>query len=145
MPVYWSQSVIIGAYNVKRMLALQRVSTEGLTMNDRPVAESPAGKRNIAFFFALHYGGFHVVYLMFLIIDTNTLQSVNLLAFGLCVVAFLINHNYSYRKNVEADLARKPNIGTIMFFPYARILPMHLTIILGGAMSGASTWALLLF
>jgi hypothetical protein len=32
---------------------------------------------------------------------------------------------------VDADLRGTPNIGTLMFVPYIRIIPMHLTIILG--------------
>ena len=32
-----------------------------------------------------------------------------------------------------------------MFFPYLRILPMHLTIIVGGAIGSAGTGALLFF
>jgi|CXWL01.1.fsa_nt_gi hypothetical protein len=33
----------------------------------------------------------------------------------------------------------------LMFLPYARILPMHLTILAGGAMTAAGTAAFLLF
>ena len=64
---FWMQSVIIGYYARRRILALEQFSTEGLTMNDRPVAETPDSKRKIADFFVLHYGGFHAAYLMFLI------------------------------------------------------------------------------
>ena len=34
----------------------------------------------------------------------------------------------------ERDEKKKPNIGRILFFPYARILPMHLTIMFGGSL-----------
>jgi len=57
-----------------------------------------------------------------------------------------VNHYYSYTyyKNKPK---KKQNIGTIMFYPYARILPMHLLIV-GGfflADGGAQTAAVVLF
>ena len=63
---------------------------------------------------------------------------------GLCLTAFLAHHAFSFRRNVERDTAGKPNIGTLMFFPYARIIPMHVTIIFGSLFSKEST-ALLIF
>ncbi|NIP29465.1 MAG: hypothetical protein GTN99_09095 [Candidatus Dadabacteria bacterium] len=42
-------------------------------------------------------------------------------------------------------MKRTPNIGTMMFFPYARILPMHFTIIFGGSIAKASSKSLVLF
>jgi hypothetical protein len=44
--------------------------------------------------------------------------------------AFFMNHFFSFRINSRADSART-DIGRLMFFPYIRIMPMHLTIILG--------------
>jgi len=66
MLVYWAQSVVIGAANVFRILALDRFSTENFRINNRAVDPTPATKRQVAAFFALHYGLFHVVYLVFL-------------------------------------------------------------------------------
>ena len=48
----------------------------------------------------------------------------------------MINHYYSYRYHRESDRRGTPNIGTLMFTPYARVLPMHLTIIFGASMIG---------
>lgn len=70
---YWVQSVVIGYFSRKRMLALSRFSTEGLTVNDRPVEPTPATQRYTANFFALHYGFFHAGYLVFLIARTSGL------------------------------------------------------------------------
>jgi hypothetical protein len=38
---------------------------------------------------------------------------------------------YSYRYNRDVDRQGTPNIGTLMFVPYLRIVPMHLTIVFG--------------
>lgn len=64
---YWIQSVIIGWYARKRMLALKKFSTEGFTSNDQPVPENEKGKRSTASFFVMHYGIFHLAYLLFLL------------------------------------------------------------------------------
>ena len=40
---------------------------------------------------------------------------------------------YSFFYNRKWEQQQKPNIGSMMFFPYLRIIPMHLTIIFGGA------------
>ncbi|NIV18529.1 MAG: hypothetical protein GWN47_09030 [Woeseiaceae bacterium] len=62
-----------------------------------------------------------------------------------CTVAFYVNHRYSYFHYREQDRNRKPNIGIIMFFPYARIVPMHLMIVGGYAIGPTTTSGLLLF
>ena len=48
------------------------------------------------------------------------------------MLAFALNHFWSYRYNRDVDRQGTPNIGTLMFTPYVRILPMHLTILTGG-------------
>lgn len=40
---------------------------------------------------------------------------------------------------------RVSRLGTLMFLPYARVVPMHLTIIFGGMLARDSAFALLLF
>ncbi|MFH1143351.1 MAG: DUF6498-containing protein [Candidatus Eisenbacteria bacterium] len=134
--IYWAQSVIIGIFNVFRILSLRNFTTDGFQMNERPVAPTEKSKRQVAFFFAIHYGFFHVAYLIFLgVMDSqrNSAASEPWDAWPilLCIGVFFINHLYSYRRNRQEDALRKQNLGTVMFQPYARIVPMHLTIILG--------------
>lgn len=143
MLVYWVQSVVIGISYMMRILSLEKFSTENFTMNDHPVAPTEGTKRQVAFFFLVHYGMFHFVYLMFIVSDELGTSAVGL-DFLLCGAAFAINHAYSYRYHRELDRAGQPNIGTLMFTPYLRIFPMHLTIIFGGLM-GPSLGGLLLF
>lgn len=133
MWVYWGQSVIIGFFNFLRMLCLKEFSTEGVKANDKPVDPTPATRRSMAFFFLFHYGGFHLVYMVFLV-GLAAKGLANLEAMGLCLAAFLVNHAFSFFYNLKSDRQNVRNIGTVMFFPYARILPMHLTILFGSAL-----------
>ncbi|HRZ11275.1 MAG TPA: DUF6498-containing protein [Kiritimatiellia bacterium] len=130
MWVYWGQSVIIGFFNFLRMLFLKDFSTEGVKASDQPVDPTPATRRSMAFFFLIHYGGFHLVYMVFLV-GLAAKGLVNLEGMGICLAAFLVNHAFSFFYNLQSDRRNVRNIGTLMFFPYARILPMHLTIIFG--------------
>ena len=136
MWVYWGQSVTIGVMNFLRMLSLKEFTTKGLRMNDQPVPETQAAKRQVAIFFAVHYGFFHFVYAIFLWQETPLSQitmGTAMLMMG-CISAFVGTHSFSLMHNMKADFKqKKPNLGTIMFYPYLRIIPMHLTIIVGGA------------
>nr|MCU0600492.1 DUF6498-containing protein [Desulfobacterales bacterium] len=145
MWIYWGQSVVIGFFNWKRMRSLKRFSTQGLTMNDSPVPETESGRRKVSTFFAVHYGFFHFGYLVFLLAERNNLSLWDILGVFVCVAVFFYNHRYSYAYNLENDLKRIPNIGTLMFFPYARILPMHFTIIMGSWMADAGMGELAFF
>lgn len=157
---YWIQSVIIGFYARRRMLMLQDFCTEGFKVNNRPVAPTPETRKQTANFFALHYGVFHLFYLFFLsafaagsdasgnlaVTNTSTgevsmlhigqTDGLDLLIYLALGIGFWLSHRASHREHVQADLARKPNIGSLMFLPYLRIIPMHLTIIFGAVLGG---------
>jgi Family of unknown function (DUF6498) len=130
MLVYWLQSVMIGVSYCARILSLEKFSTENFEINDHAVAPTRETKLKTAGFFAVHYGSFHVVYLVFIAseADPGAFADPQL---WFCAVAFAVNHRYSYRYNRDMDRRGTPNIGALMFTPYLRILPMHLTIVFG--------------
>jgi hypothetical protein len=145
MWVYWGQSVVIGYFNVHRILDLKKFSTAGFRINNRSVEPTPETQRQTAVFFALHYGIFHLAYLVFLVAETGTEGGFPVFGVVLCIGVFLLNHRFSYRYNREQEQDRVPNIGSIMFFPYIRIIPMHLMIVAGVTVFGGSTGALIAF
>jgi hypothetical protein len=143
--IYWGQNIIIGFYNWKRIRSLKQFSTEGFKINKKPVAPTKATQRFVAIFFMLHYGFFHMVYLMFLLIDGADISECTSISFILCLILFVVNHRFSFLHNLEKDIEKKPNIGTIMFFPYARIIPMHLIILIGGFFANQAVASLVFF
>jgi len=145
MWVYWGQSVIIGYFNVRRIMDLKKFSTSGFMINNRPVKPTPETQRQTAVFFALHYGFFHLGYLIFLGTDTKVAGGFPLFNVLVCIGVFYLNHWFSYRYNREQEQERVPNIGNLMFFPYIRIIPMHLMIVAGVTVLGGSTGALIVF
>lgn len=139
--IYWGQSVVIGGFHVRRILNLHEFTTAGLKMNGNRVEATPQSKRQIAGFFAMHYGFFHLVYLVFVITGINTDGGLDSLAWWALVGGILVfagNHYFSYVQNRDFDRQGKPNIGTMLFLPYARILPMHLLIVVGATLGGGS-------
>ncbi len=134
--IYWGQNIIIGFFNFLKILSLKEFSTEGFRINDQPVDPTDEIKKNTAFFFLLHYGFFHLIYFLFLFLDRPSsnsssseiyLSQTEISFVLLSIFLFFINHAFSYLFNKDKD-TKKQNIGTIMFYPYARVVPMHLFI-----------------
>jgi hypothetical protein len=132
MWVYWSQSVIIGLFWFIKILALRDFSTKGYKMNGRPVPPTKGTKIQTAMFFLAHYGGFHLGYAVFLSEQLERVQVAPILAMA---GIFSLYQGFSFFYNSKWADKQKPNIGRLLVFPYARIIPMHITIILGGLLT----------
>jgi hypothetical protein len=130
---YWVQSVIIGIFQAKKMSDLKVFSTEGLKINDHPVEPTPATRWQVVLFFLLHYGIFHAVYAGFILSAGGAPYWPDVLLSG---GAFFANHLFSYFANRNRPRKSLPNIGSMMFFPYIRIVPMHAFIVLGAFAAG---------
>lgn len=131
---YWVQSVVIGWYARKRMLALDKFSTKGFTSGGKPVPEDESGKRSTANFFAFHYGFFHVGYLVFLISHHPIARAYDVLLLLACGLSFVFSQRATYAVQHAADLRGRPNLSKMMATPYLRIVPMHFALIfIGGS------------
>jgi hypothetical protein len=126
MWVYWAQSVGIGIVWFIKLVSLKDFSTKGFKLNGRPVAPDLATKVKVCIFFLLHYGFFHLLYALFL---AKGSESIAILPIVIGGIIFLVDQFFSFFYNAKRESSQKPNIGKLMFFPYARILPMHLTVI----------------
>ena len=133
--IYWIQSVMIGVFHFIRILRLERFSTEGIKGDADMVGSHIWLKSFYAVFFAMHYGMFHFVYLIFLIVGVFTpvfgSSAPEWTQVGWVSLLFFVNHLFSFLFNQSRD-AHEQNVGQVMMYPYARIIPMHLTIIFGG-------------
>lgn len=127
MYIYWWQSVIIGVFNAVRIATLEGFALKGKTGAEVPVSGLNFAKYFLAGFFAFHYGFFHFGYLFFL---KSFSQTVDAQLVFLTAGAFFLNHLFSFFYNAKQD-AGQADIGKIFMAPYARIVPMHLTIIFG--------------
>ncbi len=124
---YWCQSAVIGLFHHRRILALQRFSTEGFTSNDRPVPVTEQAKRETALFFALHYGFFHAMFLLFLAaLAWPATADWKWIALG--ALGFGASQALTQRARLAADAAAVPNLGAMLFLPYLRVLPIALSI-----------------
>jgi hypothetical protein len=130
MAVYWAQSVVIGVSYFGRIINLEKFSTENFRINNRAVEPTRQTKLKTASFFVMHFGCFHLAYLIFIFAEAPNGFQIGL---GLvtCSLAFACNHFFSYRYHRELDRQGTPNIGTLMFTPYLRVIPMHLTVVFG--------------
>jgi len=136
MIIYWSQSIAIGFFNVIRILQLKDFSIEGFKLNNEQPKPTAVIKILTAIFFVVHYGMFHLVYLIFVIsrvfieMEVNGMANLRWGSIILTGLMFFVSHavSYFYNRNIEN---KKQNIGVLMFYPYARIIPIHFTILMG--------------
>lgn len=148
--IFWAQSIIIGAINFHRIRSLKDFVTTGLVINGRSRQPTEETKKEVANFFLMHYGLFHVVYCIFLsaMFPLYTVDPLHLLFMLLCALGFFKAHRFSFLHNMNRDFKNKaPNISLLLFYPYLRVVPMHISIIVGAIMieKGTNADALLLF
>jgi hypothetical protein len=140
--LYWSENLIIGAWNIAKMLTVG-----GL------------GGIPLALFFLIHYGGFcavHGLFIQALLLDGEPALNdmtwpfffvfVELLvdvcaqllanapaSWLLAFVGLVISHGYSFFVNfIGAGEYRETTTNRLMAAPYGRIVALHVAILVGG-------------
>lgn len=148
--VYWCQSVIIGVFTFHKLLTFSLEPYQGpgdkekaRMLHDAAASKPKVAKPFIAAFFAFHYGLFHLGYLIFIVGSSyGEGNPLDLTGGLLAALFFIINHLYSYHLHKNEDLSSidesadkqvgESNIGDTFSKPYARIIPIHLTIMAAG-------------
>jgi hypothetical protein len=155
MIVYWFQSVSIGIFTFFRLYnyPLEQIEKEmsddkPLEVNDLAVTNPRIAKIFIAVFFAMHYGLFHLVYIIFIVgFSYSEGFPLDLIGGLIGSLLFFANHLFSYlfyrdevitiTETVSGNTIRSSGLSIADIFskPYTRIFPIHLTIMAGAVIS----------
>ncbi|MBI4399380.1 hypothetical protein HY570_01400 [Candidatus Micrarchaeota archaeon] len=142
--LYWSESAIIGFFNIAKMWIAKGMPKQ-LMLNDRVVmigneGDLRAAKLKMIPFFALHYGIFMFVHLIFLI---TFIIINNELSFGLfysLVLGFIflfLSHVISFWTNyIGRNEYESADVGSLFMYPYRRIILMHVAVLFGAILAG---------
>lgn len=134
--LYWCENVVVGVFNVLRMLWARPPD---------PVAQ--AGKIFLVPFFCVHYGGFAFVHGVFVFALFGgdfkqgglgftphiVLTAIRQSGLGWALAALVASHGFSFLHNYLAGGEyRRVGLSQLMTQPYARVMVLHVAII-GGA------------
>lgn len=127
---YFFQSLTLGLSYFLQIILARKYTVANLKINGKQVDNTVKTKGCMGIFFLFHYGFFHLVYFLFLIVIFDFNVDYEYLMYGITAFALgeltaVVRHSMLFEGEVR-------NIGTMMFTPYLRIIPMHLFIIAGG-------------
>ncbi len=128
--IYWAQSVLIGVFTFLQLATVRTLKSGSITFNNTAVGNDKKGRGCLSAFFAVHYGFFHLGYFIFIFTITDLKEAFDWTLFELSVGAFALDQLWNFLRMKEWEKTHKVNGGVIFFLPYARIVPMHLTILL---------------
>ena len=127
---YWYHSVSIGLLWLLKILCLKDFSTKGVEIPiGTELAPTTFAKILCALVFLVHYGFFHFAYAKGLQILYPAINSAAVMPIA---IIFFLYQCFSFFYSKKWETKQKPNIGTVMLFPYIRIVPMHISFIIGG-------------
>ena len=126
--LYWTQSVMMGIFNAVDILTVRTVQTEPDKETGQPVSSMFKYRVRGAVFFTLHYGFFHLVYLIF-IATMKRSGPFQWDFFKYFLIAFFVGQVINFVQHKIQQRRAASSIGAMFFVPYLRIIPMHLTIL----------------
>jgi hypothetical protein len=124
--IYWLQSVLIGLFTFIELLQVKDPDAGSMTLNHKPISKNNMGCA--AFFFLFHFGFFHLVYAIFLLVSFS--KGANPKIVLITAGIFLVESTMDLLSRKKTAIHQKENVGKIFFIPYLRIIPMHLMILL---------------
>lgn len=122
--LFWCETLILGAINIARYWTLYRQRNHASLLLFIP-------------FFLIHYGGFALAHLVFLVavFRPDDPATWSLAALGVPLIALTASHVYSYHAHFigqQEYLHADPK--QLMIQPYARVVAMHVAIMIGGGL-----------
>ena len=137
MVFYWTENLVIGFFNVLKMSRAEgSVDDSRMTLNGRPVTQD--SRRALILFFAVHYGFFTLGHGVFVMVMFSPALGNAAAELALALLVLSISHGYSYRRNfIGRGEYRNASFAGLFWQPYARVIIMHVTIIVGGALAAS--------
>lgn len=124
--LYWFQSIMLGFFTFILMMSVTFFQGK----------REPTMKRDgcLPWFFAFHYGTFHLVYLIFLVMRKDGPVDFGLLKITAAII--LLSELMDFIRKWNPVHSQPTDTGVLMVLPYLRVVPMHLVIL------GAAFWAM---
>jgi hypothetical protein len=131
--IYIVQSLLLGLVHFFKLLFYRFApeAQDGLV--------SRGGQRFTAFFFLVHFGFFHVVYIIFA--GTESVKTELVMLAGL---VYLSGQLLSLFREIPEENTGERRQSAFMMRPYARIIPIHFAVILGSLFGSAGIWLVLI-
>ena len=132
--IYWAENVVIGFYNILKMVYAKKPNTGGITVTINGKVTKDFSKKGFILFFIMHYGLFTVVHGAFLF--TTIAKGLSINSAVLTGTLFLIvSHGISFFTNYITGKEYETKSPEDLFLaPYKRVIVMHLTVIFGSAL-----------
>ena len=122
--LYWTQSIMLGAFNILDMLTVRTVSPSKPGMPDFYTS-----RLRSSLFFLGHYGFMHLGYFIFLK-QIKYADPIQWDLFKYFLYAFLFGQVINFIQHKIQQFKEPTDLGYLFILPYARIVPMHLTILI---------------
>ncbi|MBS1628375.1 MAG: hypothetical protein JSR09_01075 [Bacteroidetes bacterium] len=123
--LYWVQSVCIGIFNFLSLITFPNTNNK-MNFSGKTIANNGC----FSVFFLVHYGIFHLVYLIFILDGIVKVNQIDLNLFKIAVLLILVSTAINFIQDKIKTHTEGANYGTMFIMPYARIVPMHLMILL---------------
>lgn len=122
--IYWGQGAAIGFFHYLKIQGVQNFIHQQQHL-DETVISGVAIPSFVGMFFALHYSFFSALFLLFILVFYRPDWQAALPV----IILFYFNHGFSYLFNRTQDIPHLAfSLVQLLFFPYLRILPMHVII-----------------
>ncbi|MHC4741090.1 MAG: DUF6498-containing protein, partial [Planctomycetota bacterium] len=139
MCVYCAQSLVIGLFWAFTIFTYGKIYRKDRESGAQRWTLSPAEKDTTAAVFAAHYLLLHVLYIRTIILGVLATPHYPKQEFPIKPLltlsgVFFVSRLFGFLREKRENSNRQANAMKLMFFPYARIVPMHAAMVLGGSL-----------